>query len=370
MPYDWSSPQEVQRLRCTLCGGFANADAVDESGACEVCQASTICCEWCGDTFNSNIRGAILTDEGMICMSCARNSCHCEGCDNRVSLDEVRECDCGCGNMYCDYCRDNGCPNEGEPNIHGHEYVPDLQFYGDGPLFMGVELEVDCGYDADPLIDTVGGEDQAWLKGDGSLSPRGIEIVSHPATLDYHKTKFPWKELIRAARDGGYTSHDAGNCGLHVHISRLGLGDSYEKRDLALSNLMVLFYRHWKELTKFSRRQPGQLSSWAMGNHLYKEGVNLRMTKHDLDNCKSGSRRYVAINCSNRNTIEFRMFRGTLRYGTLMATLELVDLMTAIATSSRTSDLYRTTWKGIRRAAYGYEFLPEYLETRVAIQEV
>jgi hypothetical protein len=369
MPND-AFPQEViQRPICTECNGLA--DAVDETGACELCQESIIYCEWCGTAFNRNIRGSLLTDEGEICMSCARESCHCDGCDNRVHQDAVSECDCGCGNLYCEYCSGNICPNEGDLDIHDHDYVPHLQFYGDGPLFMGVELEVDFGHDANPLIDAVGNENQAWLKSDGSLSNRGIEIVSHPATLDYHKTEFPWKRLIRAARDGGYTSHNAGNCGLHVHISRRGLGDSYDKRDLALSNLMVLFYRHWNELTQFSRRQPGQLSSWAMGNHLYKESAGRsRMTKHDLDNCKSGGRRYVAINCGNSSTIEFRMFRGTLRYDTLMATLELVDLMTAIATSSRTSDLYRTTWKGIRRAAYGYEFLPEYLETHVAIQEL
>ena len=35
--------------------------------------------------------------------------------------------------------------------------------------------------------------------------------------------------------------------------------------------------------------------------------------------------RYVAVNLSNISTIEFRMFRGTLRYGTFIATLQLVE---------------------------------------------
>ena len=42
------------------------------------------------------------------------------------------------------------------------------------------------------------------------------------------------------------------------------------------------------------------------------------MKCHSLD-------RYHAINLTNRNTIEFRMFRGTLNIETFFATLQLVD---------------------------------------------
>lgn len=35
--------------------------------------------------------------------------------------------------------------------------------------------------------------------------------------------------------------------------------------------------------------------------------------------------RYVAVNLSNFSTIEFRMFRGTLKYETFIATIQLVD---------------------------------------------
>ena len=35
--------------------------------------------------------------------------------------------------------------------------------------------------------------------------------------------------------------------------------------------------------------------------------------------------RYVAVNLENYNTIEFRIFRGTLNYKTFIATLQLID---------------------------------------------
>lgn len=35
--------------------------------------------------------------------------------------------------------------------------------------------------------------------------------------------------------------------------------------------------------------------------------------------------RYVAVNLENYDTIEFRLFRGTLRHKTFLATLQLID---------------------------------------------
>ena len=68
--------------------------------------------------------------------------------------------------------------------------------------------------------------------------------------------------------------------------------------------------KHWDELLKFSRRTPRQLQRWA-ARYDYKE-----QPKEILDNAKvgaTGNGRYSCINLENTNTIEFRMFRGTLK---------------------------------------------------------
>ena len=59
----------------------------------------------------------------------------------------------------------------------------------------------------------------------GSLED-GLEIVTHPMSLDYQRTHMPWEALCRKAISLGYLSHRAGTCGLHVHVSRDAFGQT------------------------------------------------------------------------------------------------------------------------------------------------
>ncbi|MEQ2617621.1 hypothetical protein AAAT94_10640 [Intestinimonas aquisgranensis] len=43
--------------------------------------------------------------------------------------------------------------------------------------------------------------------------------------------------------------------------------------------------------------------------------------------------RYICVNLQNSDTVEFRMFRGTLKTNTLLAALELVDRICDVAFS-------------------------------------
>jgi len=54
---------------------------------------------------------------------------------------------------------------------------------------------------------------------------------------------------------------------------------------------------------------------------------------------KSSGTRYQAVNFENRNTVEFRLFRGTLNYTTFMATLEIVDALVHWANQLSISDI-------------------------------
>ncbi|MPN41232.1 hypothetical protein SDC9_188774 [bioreactor metagenome] len=45
------------------------------------------------------------------------------------------------------------------------------------------------------------------------------------------------------------------------------------------------------------------------------------------------------MNFESINTVEFRLFRGTLKYGTLMATLEIVDALVHWANQLSISDI-------------------------------
>ena len=69
-------------------------------------------------------------------------------------------------------------------------------------------------------------------------------------------------------------------------------------------------------MLKFSRRSQDQLNRWA-ARYGYKD-----RPEEILKAAKKGEYgRYACVNIMNRDTIEFRIFRGTLKYNTLAAAL-------------------------------------------------
>ena len=54
--------------------------------------------------------------------------------------------------------------------------------------------------------------------------------------------------------------------------------------------------------------------------------------------------RYVAVNLENYETIEFRLFRGTLRYETFIATLQLVNEICNTALCLTDRELENLSW--------------------------
>ena len=88
-----------------------------------------------------------------------------------------------------------------------------------------------------------------YIKTDGSLD-EGLELVTHPMTLEYHLNEMPWAEVLRKAQSMGYLSHAAGTCGLHVHISRLAFGCTYEQQEAAIARLLYFVEKFWAELLR------------------------------------------------------------------------------------------------------------------------
>ena len=70
---------------------------------------------------------------------------------------------------------------------------------------------------------------------------------------------------------------------------------------------------------------------------------NTKLT-YDKAKKKSGMGRYVAVNLANYNTIEFRIFRGTLRYKTFIAALQLVDEICRLAITFDDKTVENLSW--------------------------
>lgn len=136
--------------------------------------------------------------------------------------------------------------------------MPDLVFHGKGLRHFGVELEIDNGgtdrYNAEKLLNIANADaENLYIKTDGSLDD-GLELVTHPMTLTYRLNEMPWAEILRKAQSMGYLSHAAGTYGLHVHISRLAFGCTYEQQEAAIARLLYFVEKFWAELLRFSRR--------------------------------------------------------------------------------------------------------------------
>jgi hypothetical protein len=67
--------------------------------------------------------------------------------------------------------------------------------------------------------------------------------------------------------------------------------------------------------------------------------------KDIMEHAKKGTNgRYACVNITNWNTIEFRMFRGTLKLNTIFATLELVNKICDLACNLSDFEISEISW--------------------------
>ena len=111
---------------------------------------------------------------------------------------------------------------------------------------------------------------------------------------------------------------------------------------------------------KFSRRTQRQLERWA-ARYGYKE-----QPRDILEHAKTGYHggRYACVNLMNADTIEFRMFRGTLKLNTLIATLQLLDRICDVAINSSDDELKDLSWSTFVAGCAHLPELVQYLQER------
>ncbi len=327
-------------LYCSHCGTLIEGDDYEDVGGEIVCigcyEHHTTTCDRCGNVvWLDDSYGDEYTT---LCSHCYHNHyTRCSCCDALLHEDDCYHLN---GDDYCSDCYHEEVDRC--RNIHDYGYKPEPVFYGDGNRFFGVELEIDgAGKDddnAEQLLKIANAtQDRIYIKGDGSLDD-GMEIVTHPMSLNYHKG-FCWDELMKKAIYLGYRSHQTSTCGLHVHVNRNCLGESREEQDEVISRILYFVEHHWNELLKFSRRSEYAMNRWA-SRYGYENSA-----RAILDKAKKGNNgRYAAVNLMNYSTIEFRMFRGTLKLNTFMATLELVNAIINVALDYSEEGLHKLSW--------------------------
>ena len=331
---------EKEKLYCSHCGAaITNDDYYEVEGdiVCTECvENHTVICDHCHErVWDSN---SVSDDYTTLCSDCFNGSYYrCGECDSIIHEDNSNYYD---GDHYCDECYDR--LTEDTRSIHDYSYKPEPIFYGDSDRYFGVELEIDMGGKEDSNAEAIlhianDLDERIYIKSDGSLDD-GMEIVTHPMSLEYHE-KFCWKEILRKAVSMGYRSHQTGTCGLHIHVNRRSFGDTHEAQEEVISRILYFVEHHWNELLTFSRRSEYTMNRWAARYGYEKTGREI------LDKAKkNGNGRYAAVNLLNYATIEFRLFRGTLKYNTLIAAIQLVNRICDLAVYMTDEGIQKLSW--------------------------
>lgn len=326
-------------------GFYPNLDAV----ICDDCRYDHyFVCDDCGELVNNEDAYYIESSDIYICESCYDDHyVTCANCGAIIHYDDAYYDD---WDYYCENC----CPDEA---IYDYGYKPTPIFSkldaDKNPLYMGFELEVDDGNDCGGFAEwiskefsTKSGENLLYCKHDGSLDD-GFEIVSHPSTLAYYKSLEIFERISQKNVEGSYCfkSDQTSTCGLHVHVSRNFFGDNDDEQELNIAKIIILLNRFWTGyLANFTRRR---------GNYRWCE-LNTISTLIEGEGevaiakkCTKTNTRYVALNLENRNTIEFRIFKGSLNPTTVYASLELVDRICRYAKSKTLTKVLSSTWNDV-----------------------
>jgi hypothetical protein len=265
-------------------------------------------CDHC-DEIEKHDHGTMVYNRGYArkwCEACFENSAfYCEHCDNYYHLDHENWNE----DDEMSYCDD--CFGEVDSNrlVHNYSYKPSPVFFGSASKFnpfIGVEVEVECleqnaEFCAEHMQEHFG--NKLYCKNDSSLD-HGVEIVSHPMTMNEHLKLYSNVELCPWLRDNGYRSYNTNTCGIHFHIEKKHMSTAWKVRFGMLFNICQKYFE------VLAQRKAARYTRYIKKDSLKAYGYS--------------SDRYEAVNFNNSATVEVRIFRGTLAENTIKAHVELV----------------------------------------------
>lgn len=293
--------------QCDRCDTWHQTDDLtyiesEDKLICEECISSHyFTCEDCEKTYR-DYDSITTTSETDICINCYENNYfNCDSCDEVFHNDNYG------GDGCCESCyRTN-------PNLHDYSYKPRPEFHGVHNPYYGIELETDDYNDVCAAAENLTGlditESDFYLKEDGSLSGDGIEIVFHPRNLSSWQ-EFDFQKILSTVSDNGGKSFKTVSCGLHIHRSNRDLSTVTKIK-------LILFFGYCSEQIQTLAQRKSMYASFRPFKLIPDKGECYKAVKGR----KHSHRRDQAINFCNSDTIEFRVFKGTLKLSTIMAYL-------------------------------------------------
>lgn len=242
----------------------------------------------------------------------------CELCGKLIADEHVHES--YNGGIYCGCCVEEAI-NAESPIRSYHENKGTYSFRTNGEdapkNYRGLEIEIETGLNTEVFDVLEGYADFFVYETDGSLS-EGFEAITHPMSQDYWNAVgydkinaliFDLKSVTDDMR-----AWNGGNCGLHIHFNRCEWSWEAQEflKDFVVQNHLLL--------RKLCGRDDFGYCRLPNNSDYYT----------DDNGVIYNSSRYLALNFT-RNTIEFRLWRGTLKPEFIWASTEVSEAMLEFA---------------------------------------
>lgn len=345
---------------CSRCNNFALDNTIlqniNDEFYCKTCiDELFVACDKCGNLIKRD--SAKCFDDAIFCTTCFdRDYTECANCDETIARCEAvlvfnrPYCeDCAndsffqcvsCGETFnnndrcnddnddCSYCSACYDRDYSHNDIHNHDYIPSPQFHKTlddkkEVTYFGFELECGTNDEASYHLAIKNLPELFYLKEDGSIFDAdihyGFEVVSHPFSWNWlQENKNIIKNYCNFLIKNSFISYKLKSCGLHVHISKKYI------TSLKIYKMLAFIYdiKNAPFLLAISGRTPEKLRQWASIDSDMCIKRNAKILK--LAKAKYQPFRYTAINLNPDHTIEFRIFRGTLVFESILRCFEFV----------------------------------------------
>lgn len=300
-------------------------------------------CYICGQKTSLKNNIIALSNRMILCLQCFKkhNGFTCKYC-NLTYIDQDYNKNENC----CKYCFQGMKLQNKNNNLKFHNYYfkPYPVFYPskkDGILYLGLQLQIGGVKDYN-IVNKFAAYNENnffYIKKDSTIPQYGCEIVSYPATLEYHLSKKSmWRKILRSAKLNKFKSYNINDCGLHIHVNKsFFTTEEIGKLDCFVNENQQFFQKISRRYSQFSRFLKKPLD-------LYGKPIN--------------QNRHCALNLCNKQTIQFRMFKGTINYKSIMSYIQFVHYLCLYIKQTNTND-YKQFLKYVNniQTVYLFDFL-------------
>ena len=304
-------------------------------------QEQFFCCEDCNNFFNADEMASTYDGDYHVCEDClSENYTYSHSRDTYISNSDYED--------EQDEESEPEYEHIGEYHSSKHRlgHIPSSYDLRSPRVLLGLELEIEVNdsYDKDSraglILESISDymdEDglnhtYCLMEQDGSLDD-GFEMVTAYTGLDVHKHQLQYFKQ----RTKGLKSHDTSTCGLHVHVCKSSMTTLHGAKLVLFindpANLALV-----KDIARRDASGYSKLQNKKEDKHWLKDSVHSSKDKADQLR-RLNSDRYEALNFRNDKTVEFRLFKGTLKYETMVSCLEFAFACWHFTAQASTSEL-------------------------------